>query len=83
MDEDNFFDEVERPEHYASGNIECLEAIKSSMSDLEFAGFLKGQIIKYIWRYDKKGHPITDLKKARFYLARLIYEMEEEHDWDS
>lgn len=69
-------DNVEHPSHYTSGGIECIDAIKASMSSEEYRGFLKSQIIKYVWRYRLKGKPTEDLKKARFYLDRLITESE-------
>lgn len=74
--EDN--DPVNRPSHYTAGGIECLDAIAASMTPTEYAGFLKGQILKYVWRYRLKGKPAEDLKKARFYLDRLILATEKE-----
>jgi hypothetical protein len=32
--------------------------------------------MKYVWRYDYKGKPVEDLRKARWYLERLIEELE-------
>ena len=69
-------DAVNHPYHYTRGGIECLEAIKASMEPCAFIGYLKGNIIKYLWRYEDKNG-IEDLKKARFYLKRLIKEIEE------
>jgi hypothetical protein len=66
------FDEVDKPEHYNSGKVECIEAIKASMSAEEYKGYLKGNTIKYLWRYQYKGKPIQDLKKAQWYLNKLI-----------
>lgn len=71
-------DLVNHPNHYTSGGIECIDAIKASMTPIEYAGFLKGQVLKYVWRYRLKGKPVQDLKKARFYLDRLIQETEKE-----
>ena len=71
-------DPVNRPSHYTAGGIECLDAIAASMTPTEYAGFLKGQILKYVWRYRLKGKPAEDLKKARFYLDRLIEITEKE-----
>lgn len=71
-------DPVNHPNHYTSGGIECIDAIKASMTPIEYAGFLKGQVLKYAWRYRLKGKPVQDLKKARFYLDRLIQETEKE-----
>lgn len=65
---------VNSPSHYQSsiGGVECITAIKSSMGTLEFFGYLKGNCLKYLWRYDKKGHAVEDLMKARWYLNKLI-----------
>ena len=65
-------DSVNSPKHYNTGGIECIEAIQASMSKLEFAGYLKGNLSKYIWRYNYKGKPIEDLNKAKWYLERLL-----------
>lgn len=67
-------DPVNSPSHYASGGIECIEAIKASMSHESFLGYLKGNVQKYMWRYEKKVNPAEDLKKARWYLDKLIEE---------
>lgn len=64
-------DPVEHPAHYTSGEIECIDALKASMSHTEFCGFLKGNAMKYLWRYDKKGKAKEDLEKSRWYLDRL------------
>lgn len=60
------------PSHYADGNgVECIYAIEASMSTEEFKGFLKGNVQKYVWRYSQKNGA-EDLKKAKWYLERLI-----------
>ncbi|SFU93674.1 DUF3310 domain-containing protein [Xenorhabdus koppenhoeferi] len=69
-------DNVNHPTHYASGGIECIDAMKSSMTDEAFKGYLKGNVQKYLWRYEKKASPVEDLKKARWYLDKLIKEVE-------
>ena len=69
-------DAVNHPSHYASGGIECIEAIKASMTQEAFNGYLKGNILKYLWRYEKKVNPLEDCKKAMWYLDRLIKEQE-------
>ena len=60
------------PDHYKDSEIECIDAIESSMSKEAFKGYLKGNIIKYVWRYEQKNG-VEDLKKARWYLARLVF----------
>ena len=68
-------DAVNSPSHYKQGGIECIEAIKASMSHLEFLGYLKGNCQKYIWRYKHKGNEKQDLAKAKWYLERLEREV--------
>jgi hypothetical protein len=70
-------DPVNHPSHYTQGGIECIDAIKASMSDLEFQGYLKGNAIKYLWRFRQKGKPVQDLRKACWYLDRLMSELSE------
>lgn len=59
------------PNHYKQGQVECIDAIESSMSKDQFKGYLKGNIIKYMWRYENKGK-VEDLKKSQWYLDKLI-----------
>lgn len=70
-------DMVNHPPHYTGGDVECIDAIRASMSDAAYEGFLKGQVMKYMWRYEKKVNPVEDLKKADWYLGRLISFWEE------
>jgi hypothetical protein len=60
------------PSHYKQGGIECIEAIKAATGD-GFVGYVWGNVLKYLWRWPKKGG-VDDLKKARWYLDRLIQE---------
>lgn len=64
-------DVVNSPEHYRQGGIECIEAIQASMTREEFKGYLKGSVLKYLWRYQHKGKPVEDLRKANWFLDRL------------
>tara|TARA_R100001440_G_scaffold74994_1_gene101161 strand:- start:37 stop:252 length:216 start_codon:yes stop_codon:yes gene_type:complete len=66
-------DKVNNPSHYTSGDIECLDAMKSCLSKEEFKGFLRGNIFKYTWRAPLKNK-VEDYKKAQFYLTKLIGE---------
>lgn len=65
-------DNINHPSHYTNGDIECIDAIKASMCTVEFLGYLKGNIMKYLWRYRLKGREIEDLKKAQWYLDKLV-----------
>lgn len=64
-------DNVNHPEHYTSGGIECIDAIRASLGDKEFADYCKGNIIKYLWRYRLKNG-VEDLHKAQVYLGWMI-----------
>lgn len=64
-------DVVNSPEHYRQGGIECIEAIEASMTREEFKGYLRGSVLKYLWRYQHKGKPVEDLRKASWFLDRL------------
>lgn len=68
-------DLVNQPPHYNQGGIEAIEAIKASMSAEEFQGYLKGNAIKYLWRYRHKNG-VQDLQKANWYTNRLIQELQ-------
>jgi len=65
-------DNVNHPDHYTTGDIECIDAIKASMTPEQFKGYLKGNSMKYIWRYENKGKAYEDLLKAEWYLKKLI-----------
>jgi hypothetical protein len=73
-------DVVNSPPHYKTGGIEAIEGIEASMGPEAYAGYLKGNIMKYMWRYERKGKPVEDLKKARWYLGRLIAAQEKMRD---
>jgi len=63
-------DMVNSPPHYNDGKLECIDAIEASMEPLAFRGYLKGNVLKYLWRYEKKGGT-QDLEKAQWYLTKL------------
>ena len=69
-------DVVNSPPHYNKSRIECIDAIESATHE-GFEHYLHGNIIKYIWRYRYKGG-VEDLKKAKWYLKKLI--VLKEHD---
>jgi len=79
FDDDEEQDVVNNPDHYNTGNIECIDAIEESMSSVAFKGYLKGNCLKYLWRYDYKGKQVEDLQKAGWYLNKLTDMVEEEN----
>jgi hypothetical protein len=70
------FDTVQRPAHYNQSDIECIDAIKASMTLAEFQSYLKGNVLKYLWRYRHKNG-LEDVKKAQWYINRLAAELQE------
>ena len=66
-------DNVNHPAHYTNGKVECIDAIESATNDLKgYEAFLTGQVIKYVWRFKRKGKPLEDLQKAEWYLHKLM-----------
>ena len=65
-------DMVNHPPHYKKGGMEAIDVIEAGIGDQGFVGYLLGNIMKYLLRFPHKGKPIEDLKKARWYLDRLI-----------
>ena len=62
---------VDHPEHYNFGKMETLDLIDNFSTPEEYDGFLKGNIIKYLHRYNFKNG-LEDLEKAQWYLNKLI-----------
>ena len=69
-------DKVNSPAHYLKGKKQTIDVIKDCMTDDEYHGYLKGNVLKYVSRYKFKGEPLEDLKKAQWYLNRLVKEVE-------
>jgi len=59
-------------DHYRSKAIQPWAAMEAWMTREEFAGFLRGNAIKYLARCRDKGNTVEDLRKARHYLDKLI-----------
>lgn len=69
-------DQVEHPSHYASGAIECFDAMQAMATTGELIAFCRLAAFKYIWRAGKKGPAGVDYRKAIWYLAKAA-ELEE------
>jgi hypothetical protein len=52
MDDD--WEQVTSPSHYNSNTMETIDLIRDSMESTEYAGYLKGNIFKYVSRYRYK-----------------------------
>lgn len=64
-------DPVNHPSHYTQGGIETIAFIRAKLSAEEFAGYCRGNVIKYLSRGPQKGG-IEDYRKAQVYLGWLI-----------
>ncbi len=69
-------DMVNHPKHYTQGGIECIDAIKAAtVGKSGIEAVCVANVVKYLWRYEEKNG-VEDVKKARWYLERLISELE-------
>lgn len=71
-------DVVNQPPHYVVGGIEAIDFIRAKLSESEFRGYLRGNLLKYVARAGHKGKEVEDLRKAEWYLRRLLDVLEGE-----
>ena len=71
LEEKQTKDLVNNPPHYNKGNIECIDAIEAMLTHEEYVGYLRGNSLKYRWRFRYKNG-IQDLEKAEWYENRLM-----------
>jgi hypothetical protein len=64
-------DVVKEPEHYRTGEIECIDAIRAALGPEGFTAYCQGNVLKYAWRWRFKGG-VEDLRKAQVYLEWMI-----------
>lgn len=64
------------PPHYTRSGIQPIDYLKSMLTQDEYHGYLRGSITKYLHRYSDKGG-VEDLRKAQWFLGRLIVEVED------
>lgn len=75
MPESSKPDNVNHPKHYCKGGLECIDAIRAAVSDLQgIEAVYAGKVIKYVWRFKGKNG-LEDLKKAKRCLEWLIEEV--------
>jgi hypothetical protein len=73
-----FADEINKPGHYWKGGIDVIGFAELHFPKEQLKGFFRINSLKYLDRYEEKGG-VKDLKKAKFYLDKLIA-LEEQHD---
>ena len=65
-------DNVNKPNHYTQGKVECIDAIESAVINKSgVESVCVANVIKYLWRYESKNG-LEDVRKARWYINRLI-----------
>lgn len=71
-------DLVNSPAHYTQGRFEAIDVIEDVIKGAPdpISGMLLGNTLKYLLRVWFKDLPIQDLRKAQWYLNRLIQHLE-------
>lgn len=59
------------PKHYAYSKYECINVLKDILGEEGFKEFCRGNVFKYLWRYNHKNGK-EDLLKAKYYLEKLV-----------
>jgi hypothetical protein len=80
MTHDELLAGVNHPSYYTEGSMELIDIIEAAIEANGTSGisaFITGTVIKYLCRYTHKGTPVEDLKKARWYLDKMIEEVKE------
>lgn len=63
-------DKVNHPAHYASGNVECIDAMLYELGDVTVSSFCLCNCFKYLWRRKDKGNEEQDIQKALWYFDK-------------
>ena len=72
-------DNVNSPKHYMGANgTQTIDFIEESVKDAPtgYQGYLQGNVLKYMSRCWRKNNSLEDLKKAEWYLKKLIEEQQ-------
>ena len=66
-------EEVNHPERYGGDTVsECIKVLEAQLAPEQYKGFLRGNALKYLCRVGKKDNTVQELKKAEWYLNKLI-----------
>lgn len=78
-------DQVNHPSHYASGGIECIDAMESAFGAEDVVAFCKLNAFKYIWRAGAKegNSEAQDIKKAIWYLTKAVDMLQDDDHRDT
>lgn len=72
-------DNVNHPKHYETGRFECIEVMEEALGTEAVKGFCLCNAFKYIYRCRNKNG-LEDIKKADWYLKKLIEIKERENE---
>jgi hypothetical protein len=65
-------DMVNSPDHYTEGSMEAINVMEAKLTQEQYQGYLQGSVMKYLLRSNYKGKRKEDLKKAQWYLNKLV-----------
>lgn len=69
---------TDTPNHYLEQGVETIDIIEEAIGEQGAINFIKGNVIKYLCRMDKKHKsPIDDAKKIKRYAEMLVERLEE------
>lgn len=63
---------VNHPQHYAQGNIECIDAMISAYGNDAVRDFCKINAFKYLWRLGHKDEEAQEIGKIKWYLDKYL-----------
>lgn len=75
MNIDEATEKVNHPKHYV-GKYECIEVMEDIYGKKSVIEFCRCNAFKYLWRAGKKKSELEDLKKARWYIDKMINYLE-------
>jgi Protein of unknwon function (DUF3310) len=69
----NQINQIDQPLHYTnSENVECIEAIQAALGNQAFIDYCRGNAMKYMWRARLKDSLANNVRKAQYYLAKIL-----------
>lgn len=69
-------DNVNHPQHYNTGGIECIDGIVAAIGIDAAIDFCDGNVLKYAWRAKHKDKEMEDMQNAAWYAEKSAEMME-------
>lgn len=73
-------DNINHPSHYNHGRIETIDFIEDCLGKDGFQAYCLGNVLKYISRANFKGKHDEDIRKANWYLNKVVEKIEEKNE---